>query len=743
MLVEVCNVADEAIEKFIVFQEAMVTKAPMSLSGWLKQARKYQQQGQLLQAVPIYQQILKRRPRHAEASDDLGMIYVNQGRVTEALPLLKTALEAKPADVKRWLRYADALMRANKPQKAQSIILQARRQGMKGDLIDKVEAQIRRMVAIPSLNLVEIESALSANDFVRAEALARAHLAKHPNHPSIQYFMGLALYQQNRSLDALPYLQQASSQLLQDVNAHNVLALCLKQLGRNAQALKVFKRVLTLAPNNPAVYSNMGSILNKARKFDEALAWMDKGMTIDPRHQALRANKAQTLLEKNRIREAETLIKGLLDEGYRNHSTLETWARIRHVEGDLNEAMACFEEAEQMGGMNSGTLVFKGSALSDLGHFEAAIDTFNTALAIDPAKSEALAAIAHARKMTKDDQDWWERAKASLAKEDLTQEEAFNLHYAMGKFCNDIKDYDQAFAHYQKANSIKSHTWSDRRYDRENLERVVSLFSENYNQRLFKQWHDIADPSARPLFIVGMPRSGTSLIEQILASHPLIYGAGELTFWNNFVQDYKPAILYGTLNADLLQMAARKYLDHLAEKFPDGARVVDKMPGNFLWVGLIHSVFPNARILHTMRNPVDNSISVFFQNFSQGHPYANDLDDIAHYYRQYHRLMQHWRRVMPADRFLDLPYEQLIEDQEGWSRKIIDFVGLEWDDSCLEFYKTKRKIGTASNWQARQPIYKSSRERWRNYEKFVGPLLPLLELYDLEKGQIGDVSKGE
>lgn len=187
---------------------------------------------------------------------------------------------------------------------------------------------------------------------------------------------------------------------------------------------------------------------------------------------------------------------------------------------------------------------------------------------------------------------------------------------------------------------------------------------------------------------------------------------------------------------ELLEKVASDCLGNLEKRAPKAIRVIDKMPGNFHHLGFIHATFPNARILHTTRNPVDTCLSIYFQDFKLSHEYAQDLNDLAHYYRQYHRLMTHWRSVLPKEAFLDVPYEALIEDQEGWSRKIIEFIGLEWDDRCLDFYKTERKVGTASNWQARQPIYKTSKERWRNYEKYVGPLLPLLDLYDPKRDQL-------
>lgn len=241
-----------------------------------------------------------------------------------------------------------------------------------------------------------------------------------------------------------------------------------------------------------------------------------------------------------------------------------------------------------------------------------------------------------------------------------------------------------------------------------------------------RSWAGASD-SERPLFIVGMPRSGTSLIEQILSSHPAIHGAGELPFWLQQIPnqlDTPPA----DVDAATIAGIAAGCLANLDRHSATALRVVDKMPGNFNCLGLIHAVFPNARILHTQRNPVDTCLSVYFQSFGKMHNYGHSLASLAHYYREYHRLMAHWRAVLPAGVFLDVPYEALVDDPEMWSRRIIEFVGLEWDEHCLDSHKTERRVGTASNWQAKQPIYKSSKDRWRNYEEHVGELLPLLEL---------------
>ena len=243
-----------------------------------------------------------------------------------------------------------------------------------------------------------------------------------------------------------------------------------------------------------------------------------------------------------------------------------------------------------------------------------------------------------------------------------------------------------------------------------------------------RQTMEGASDSIRPVFIVGLPRSGTSLVEQIIASHPGVFGAGELNFWGIQAKNLENVKIGKNVSGTMLREMACKYLDHLSSFNGSAARVVDKMPGNFAHLGLIHSVFPNARIIHIRRNPIDTCLSIYTQKFSASHNYANDLADLAHYYREYHRLMRHWSAVLPPDVIMDLPYEALLEDQEGWSRKLIDFLGLDWDECCLDYQKTERRVATASKWQVRQKIYKTSVERWRNYEKFLGPLLELKDL---------------
>jgi hypothetical protein len=259
---------------------------------------------------------------------------------------------------------------------------------------------------------------------------------------------------------------------------------------------------------------------------------------------------------------------------------------------------------------------------------------------------------------------------------------------------------------------------------------------------LVRAVHAGVSESELPVFVVGMPRSGTSLIEQILASHPQAHGVGELNFWEEASETLasglrapagarpgaRGAALAVRLAYDTSGFAqlARRYLTRLSTHSGGALRVIDKMPGNFLYAGLIHAVFPRARIIHVQRQPLDTCLSMYFQNFFHLHPYAADLEALAHYYRQYLRVTEHWRTLLPAASLLEVPYEALIADQEHWTRRLLDFVGLSWDPRCLDFHETERVVITASRWQVRQKINAGSVGRWRNYERHLGPLTQLL-----------------
>jgi len=355
-------------------------------------------------------------------------------------------------------------------------------------------------------------------------------------------------------------------------------------------------------------------------------------------------------------------------------------------------------------------------------------------LRVDPVYDETTQTLPHEEsarnvlnaekgKMTTDDAQWLHRAEGLLAKQ-LPLGHEISLRYALGKYFDDVGQYDAAFGHYRQANELTQRYGI--KYNRAALTQRIDRIIRSFDTRFLRECRDGASASEVPVLIVGMPRSGTSLTEQILASHPAVFGGGEVTFWNAAYDAYRDAESKGGSGPKQIPAMAGRYLDQLAALSGGASRVVDKMPANFMYAGLIHAALPRARIIHMQRHPLDTCLSIYFQNFFNIGPYANELDDLAHYYGQYVRITNHWRAVLPATALLEVPYEALIGDQETWTRRMLEFIGLPWDPRCLDFHQTDRAVITASRWQVRQKITATSAGRWRNYEKYVTPLRHLV-----------------
>jgi hypothetical protein len=292
----------------------------------------------------------------------------------------------------------------------------------------------------------------------------------------------------------------------------------------------------------------------------------------------------------------------------------------------------------------------------------------------------------------------------------------------MGKYCDDIKDFPRAFQNFKRGNELLKTAAED--YDRKERSHLIDESIRVYSRDAISKIGAPGSSSTKPVFVVGMPRSGTSLAEQIIASHPEGSGAGELPYWADLIAK-DTSLIRDILSVPTRPKVAEEYLRILEGFSATASRVVDKAPVNSDFLGLIYSVFPNARVIYMQRDPVDTCLSCYFQQFLTGINFTFDLSDLVHYYREHRRIKAHWRAVLPPGFILDVPYEELVVDQETWSRKMLDFIGLEWDARCLEFHANKRQVTTASAWQVRQKIYKSSVARWRNYEKFIGPLKTL------------------
>ncbi|MBV9697113.1 MAG: sulfotransferase, partial [Gammaproteobacteria bacterium] len=355
------------------------------------------------------------------------------------------------------------------------------------------------------------------------------------------------------------------------------------------------------------------------------------------------------------------------------------------------------------------------------GRFEEAEALFQRALAANPHYVPPYAHLAANRRLSRADSAWLSGVQ-DLLQRPVTRSERIHLQFALGKYYDDTGDYDNAFAAYRAAHELSRDM--GRAYDPERMQRLVArVISLEQALRAARQ-----PRTEVPVFIIGMPRAGTSLVEQILASHPEVCGAGEVRFWDEGFGRLKTASEAGPRLEGCLAALAQEYLATLRQgASPAAARITDKMPANFLYAGLIAAALPGARFIHVQRDPLDTCLSVYFQNFLHAAPYAQDLESLADFYRQYLRLMAHWRPVLPAGTLLEVPYERLVTEPEPWTRRMVEFIGLAWDPRCLEFHRTERVVITASKWQVRQRLHTGAIERWRHYERHLGPLLGLRE----------------
>jgi tetratricopeptide (TPR) repeat protein len=387
--------------------------------------------------------------------------------------------------------------------------------------------------------------------------------------------------------------------------------------------------------------------------------------------------------------------------------------------GRLREARAAFQKALKVNPRHAEALLGLGQLARAEGRFADSETYIKRALKVEPKLPGAWAAMNGIRRMTRADSEWLKGAE-EIAASGISLWQESELRFAIGKYCDDVEDFDRAFENYKRANELLKKVAPN--YDGQAQSKFADEMIRTHSREALARAAYGGSPSLKPVFVLGMPRSGTSLVEQIIASHPSAKGAGELQFWLDAGRANGADLRQGVLCEPARKKLATDYLSVLTSYGPDSARVVDKATFNCDYIGLLHSVFPKARIIYMRRDPIDTCLSIYFQNFSATMTFSMDLSNLADHYRVHQRLMKHWQAALPPGTMLEVPYEELVAEQAPWTRRILDFLELDWDDRCLSFYQTERPVNTASAWQVRQKIYDRSVNRWRHYEKFLGPL---------------------
>jgi tetratricopeptide (TPR) repeat protein len=647
-------------------------------------------------------------PHDAEAHGNLGAALHDQGRWAESLVSLSKSLAIHPHDAQVLVDAANATKALGRAHEAIALYEQALRSNPRS-----IEAH--NNLGNGFLELGQLDDAV--NCYQRALKIA-------PQDAQIHCNLSNALRRSGRLQEALASCRRASALDPKLSVAHNTLGLIFAALGQLEQAVASYRQALKLNAQDVEALNNLGNVLRDLGDCREALSLYARAIELEPRSAVSHCNLGHALLEFRRIHEAAASYARALElqpESASMHLSLAAALRLqrRTAEAEQHCQAALALDPNQVDALS-----LLGELRADRGEFSAAQELFQRAIAIDPDFPFAFFSIAAHRKMSGDDTAWLMGAEALLAKRQPLRHE-INLRYALGKYFDDIGQYEHAFSNYRQANELSKRYGSD--YDAAKLTQRVGEIIDSFDAAFLRQRQSFACDSEIPVFIIGMPRSGTSLTEQILASHPAVFGAGELTFWGSAFAAYEAAGLKSRSGASMMPGIAGDYLQRLMSLSGEARRVIDKMPANFLYAGLIHAAFPRARIIHMQRHPIDTCLSIYFQNFFNREPYTNDFANLAHYYGEYLRVTGHWRALLPSATLLEIPYESLIADQEGWTRRMLDFVGLPWDSKCLDFHLTNRVVITTSKWQVRQKIHAASAGRWRNYEKFVEPLMRLVE----------------
>ncbi len=537
-----------------------------------------------------------------------------------------------------------------------------------------------------------------------------------------------ALIEQTRTLLRARRVADAEQLLLRELASDNrdgdlleLMAEFYLEVRRPTDAVKVLTWWTEADPQRIGAYLMLADAFVQLDQIADVLAVYTRLSTVHPELAMAHFNRAYYLRRLGRLEEAVAAYRRAIDLGVENPA--EAWSNIGIILGEIerhDEARRAFSTALAADPRWIPALYNFGLLHEEFGERESALNVYQQVLAIDPLYHDALARIVHAQIIETPTDELLGRVSAALSRDDLTPGAREALLFAQGKALDECGEYDAAFAAYQQANSVaRTRT---KAYDRALIERD----SQNIRNTFSARWIADAAPASdrAPVFVCGMFRSGTTLIEQMLGAHPALTPGGEIGYFNAALGDESAG--YATVVAAAgdagLRSLALGYLDYLDQRFPASTRVIDKRPDNFRFLGLLRGLFPAARFIIMQRHPLDTCLSIYFQQLGAGLRYASDLEDTAHYIASYRSLMEHWKALFP-ERILEVRYERLVEQPEVELRRVCDFLGLPWDPAVLSTPTNVSRVRTASTWQVRSPLHSDSIGRWRHYATQLGSIV--------------------
>jgi tetratricopeptide (TPR) repeat protein len=605
------------------------------------------------------------------------------------------------------------------------------RRGAHGAAIEAFRAALAFGPGFPWVHNALAVSAIALRDFETAVAHLNTAVAGRSDVAEYHLRLGIALQESGQIADADAPLRRALELEPDNPLAHLRLGIGAQRTRQYELALQHYSEVLRLAPIHDAALINRGAVLCEMGRFDEGLAAFQRAIDLYPDRADIWLRRASALFSCGFIPEAVRhalrsvhLAPGITD----GHVLL---GKLYASQGRLEAADECFGNALRMHPANAHTRISQAVMLERRGDFEAARSAVAAALIEIPRHPQLLLLLGRMCKTRDDRQHAIELIESRLADDPpVAGDTRSQLQYVLGNLYDRERNAAKAFPHLREANAYRQRT---RPFNRARTAAEFRDIREVFSAEFLGHAPRAQVDGQQMIFIVGMPRSGTSLTEQIISSHPHAFGSGELTTLDRIARrwpdgdDVRPAVAYPGyfphIDASGLTEIAYRYLNRLPPGAREHARVTDKMPYNFLHVGTIALLFPGARIIHCIRDAVDTTFSCYLQDFLEGNAFSNDLEDCGWFYNQYRALMSHWSQVLADYPMMDLRYEELVADPEPTVRRLLEFCGLEWDPACMSFHTSGRLVHTASYQQVREPLYTRAVGRWKIYEEHLGPLL--------------------
>jgi tetratricopeptide (TPR) repeat protein len=677
-----------------------------------KQADEFYRQGRIDKAAMIYRKIIALDPAHADALHRLGVIAFKQGRHAEALDHIAAAAAIRPNDAR--LLSDLGLVRATvKDFEGALSSLDA------AIALDPIAAETHGRRADVLRGLGRLDDALRACD---------AALAAGSGQASILNNRGLALIELGRPLEALGDFERAL-----EIAPDYPPALCNRgraqqMLGRPDDALASYDAALALDPNHAESLNNRGVVLQARDRLEEAVASFERAVAVAPGMVGAWVSRAAALWRLDHLEPALGSLDAALALDPRHVTALNMRGLILVALNRPAQALESYDLALAADPSFADALGNKGLLLAELGRADEARAVLEQAIALAPTDIRAHYNLTLWRRTRPDDAHFQALRDMAQDMTSLTDDRKIHLHYALGKAFADVGDPARSFQHLLAGSALKRDQVV---YDEAATLAGFERLRDQVSQGLIRERAGLGAPSPAPVFILGMPRSGTTLVEQILASHSQVFAAGETSAFAAAARALEAEAAIGPTLIEAPILWGPEQLRRLGEIYlsktrADAARVTNKTPDNFRFVGLIHLALPGARIIHVRRDPIDTCLSCFSKLFGGDLPYTYDLAELGRYYRAYDALMAHWTAVLPPGVMLEVRYEDIVADLESQARRLVAHCGLDWEPACLDYHQTERWVHTASASQVREPIYRTAIGRSRPPRDVLRPLIDAL-----------------